>query len=193
MGRAGGRRECEGGAGWRRKREVFVGRGGGDADFSSSQFCFSTTDWQAFCGFALRSRAAESSFPIPGLETAKPPKMTSVGLTWLSVSRLSTCAEKGGGDGGRQAPKKVKDAVGALLLWLRRKTAEPAPVHHFNRTWRKNFYGISPLRTLHPGTCPLGGSSKYEERMCRTAHTSSNRICGSKEQLVPFFRAPMYL
>lgn len=106
---------------------MFVGRGGGDADFSSSQFCFSTTDWQAFCGFALRSRAAESSFPIPGLETAKPPKMTSVGLTWLSVSRLSTCAEKGGGDGGRQAPKKVKDAVGALLLWLRRKTAEPAP------------------------------------------------------------------
>lgn len=84
---------------------MFVGRGGGDADFSSSQFCFSTTDWQAFCGFALRSRAAESSFPIPGLETAKPPKMTSVGLTWLSVSRLSTCAEKGWGVGGTAVVK----------------------------------------------------------------------------------------
>ena len=96
-GGAGGRRECEGGAGWRRKREVFVPRGGGDAHFSSSRFCFSTTDWQAFCGSAPRFPAAERSFPIPGLETAKPPKMAYVGLTWLSVFHLSTCAEKGGG------------------------------------------------------------------------------------------------
>lgn len=59
--------------------------------------CFSTTDWQAFCGSAPRSRAIERSFPVSGLETAKPPKMAPVGLTWLSVSPLSTCAEKGGG------------------------------------------------------------------------------------------------
>lgn len=148
---------------------MFVGRGGGDADFSSSWFCFSTTDWQAFCGSALRSRAAERSFPIPGLETAKPPKMTYVGLTWLCFPPVHVRREAGGGGGGGpQAPKKVEDAVGALLLWLRRKTAESAPCIILTLHGEHNFYGISPLRTLHPGTCPLGGSSKYEERMCRT-------------------------
>lgn len=75
---------------------MFVGRGGGDADFSSSWFCFSTTDWQAFCGSALRSRAAERSFPIPGLETAKPPKMTYVGLTWLCFPPLHVRREAEG-------------------------------------------------------------------------------------------------
>ena len=128
-GGAGGRRECEGGAGWRRKREVFVGRGGGDAHFSSSRFCFSTTDWQAFWGSAPWFRAAERSFPIPGLETAKPPKMAYVGLTWLCFSPFHVHREGRG-----------------RVLKLRRRSKTPlercscgCPVHHFNPTWRTQF------------------------------------------------------
>lgn len=95
---------------------------------------------------------------------------------------------------GPQAPKKVKDAVGALVLWLRRKTAEPAPCIILTLLGEHNFYDSSPLRTLDPGTCPLGGSAKYEERMCWTdPHVFESHLFGSKEQLVPFFRALMYL
>ena len=104
-----------GGAGGRSQRAERTRRWGGVEEEKESvcpqerrrcsfQFvavCFSTTDWQAFCGSAPRSRATERSFPISGLETAKPPKMAHVGLTWLSVSPLSTCAEKPGGRGGR--------------------------------------------------------------------------------------------
>ena len=48
------------------------------------------------------------------------------GSRWSHMAlcpHLATCA---GREGGSQAPKKVRDAVGALLLWLSRKTAEPA-------------------------------------------------------------------
>lgn len=50
------------------------------------------------------------------------------GSRWSHMALCPHLAMCAGREDGPQAPKKVRDAaVGALLLWLSRKTAEPAP------------------------------------------------------------------
>ena len=113
--------------------------------------CFSTTDWQAFCGSAPRSRATDRSqyLDLKRLSRRKWLMLVSRGSLFPPTPR----AQRSGG-GGSQALKKVRDAVRALLLSFRRKTAELAPCIILTLLVEHSFYGSPPLRTLDPGTVP---------------------------------------
>ena len=74
-----------------------------------------------------------------------------------SVSHLSTCTEKGGGGSSSSEEGQRRRWSVALVA---------APCIILTLLGEHNFYDSPPLRTLDPGTCPLGGSAKYEERMC---------------------------